>query len=123
MQPSGYTSTNTSALSPSLDATFGALADPTRRAILERLLEGEASVTELAAPFSLTQPAVSKHLKVLEAAGLISVGKDRQRRPRKLEPEPLREAGSWLQRLRDVWEADYQRLDQLLARLQDGNDS
>jgi DNA-binding transcriptional ArsR family regulator len=119
MQPSGYEHSR----SAGLDATFGALADPTRRAILERLVDGEASVAELAAPFSLSQPAVSKHLKVLEAAGLISVGKDGQRRPRKLQPEPLSEAGGWLQRLRDVWEADYQRLDQLLVRLQAGSDT
>ena len=101
-----------------LDATFAALADPTRRAIIERLLEGEASVAELAEPFAMSQPAVSKHLKVLERAGLVSVGRDAQRRPRKLEPEALIEAGGWLERLRAVWEADYGRLDELLLNLQ-----
>lgn len=114
MQPSGYGQVS----SQRLDATFAALADPTRRAILVRLLEGEASVTELAEPFAMSQPAVSKHLKVLEEAGLVSVGRDGQRRPRKLETEPLVEASGWLQRLREVWEADYQRLDALLSRLQ-----
>lgn len=101
-----------------LDATFAALADPTRRAIIERLLDGEASVAELAEPFSMSQPAVSKHLKVLERAGLVSVGKDAQRRPRKLEPQALLEASGWLERLREVWEADFGRLDGLLLRLQ-----
>lgn len=119
MQPSGYEQ----ALSLSLDTTFAALADPTRRAILVRLLEGEASVTELAEPFAMSQPAVSKHLKVLAEAGLVSVAKDGQRRPRKLVPEPLMEATGWLQRLREVWEADYQRLDALLSRLQSASQS
>lgn len=83
-----------------------------------RLVEGEASVAELAEPFAMSQPGVSKHLKVLERAGLVSVGRDGQRRPRRLETEPLVEAADWLQRLRETWEADYQRLDELLIRLQ-----
>lgn len=119
MQPFGYEL----GAALRLDATFAALADPTRRAILVRLLEGEASVTQLAEPFAMSQPGVSKHLKVLEEAGLVSVGRDGQRRPRKLEPEPLAEAGSWLQRLREVWDADYARLDVLLASLQSGSKS
>lgn len=101
-----------------LDATFLALADPTRRAILARLAEGEASVAELARPFSISQPAISKHLKILERAGLISVGQDGQRRPRRIEPKPLAEASSWLERYRDIWEASYERLDVLLDQLQ-----
>src|SRR3984893_1219554 len=101
-----------------LDATFAALADPTRRAILARLATGEASVTELAAPFKMSQPAVSKHLKVLERAGLISRGRDAQRRPRRLEAKPLAEATKWLERYREYWEGNYQRLDALLAELQ-----
>ncbi len=101
-----------------LDATFAALADPTRRAILARLAEGEASVMELAAPFAMSQPAVSKHLKVLEQAGLISRGRDAQRRPCRIEAAPLREATGWLERYRQVWEHNYERLDALLADLQ-----
>ncbi len=101
-----------------LDATFLALADPTRRAILSRLAIGEASVTELAAPFAMSQPAISKHLKVLERAGLISVGQDAQRRPRRIEGRPLAEASAWLDRYREVWETNYQRLDTLLEELQ-----
>jgi DNA-binding transcriptional ArsR family regulator len=101
-----------------LDATFLALADPTRRAILARLAIGEASVTELAAPFAMSQPAISKHLKVLERAGLISVGQDAQRRPRRIEGKPLAEVSAWLDRYRDVWETNYQRLDSLLEELQ-----
>jgi DNA-binding transcriptional ArsR family regulator len=97
-----------------LDATFTALADPTRRAILARLATGEASVAELAAPFSMTQPAVSKHLKVLERAGLISVGQEAQRRPRRIEGRPLAEANAWIERYRAVWEDNYARLDDLL---------
>ena len=100
-----------------LDATFAALADPTRRAILARLASGEASVTELAEPFSMSQPAISKHLKVLERAGLISIGNDAQRRPRRLEPEPLAEANQWLERYREFWEASFLRLDDLLDEL------
>lgn len=101
-----------------LDATFFALSDPTRRAILARLSEGEASVGELAAPFALSQPAISKHLKILERAGLVSVGQDGPRRPRRLEPEPLDAAVAWIERYRELWEASYQRLDALLEELQ-----
>jgi DNA-binding transcriptional ArsR family regulator len=101
-----------------LDATFLALADPTRRAILARLALGEASVAELAEPFTMSQPAVSKHLKMLERAGLISVGQDAQRRPRRIEGRPLAEASAWLERYRKVWEANFERLDDLLAELQ-----
>jgi DNA-binding transcriptional ArsR family regulator len=101
-----------------LDATFLALADPTRRAILARLASGEASVTELAEPFAISQPAISKHLKVLERAGLISVGQDAQRRPRRLEGTPLAEATAWLEQYRAAWEASFQRLDGLLEEMQ-----
>jgi len=100
-----------------LDATFFALADPTRRAILARLSEGEASVGELAAPFDVSQPAISKHLKVLERAGLVSVGQDGQRRPRRLEPEALDEAKEWIERYRAIWERNFRRLDGLLDEL------
>ena len=100
-----------------LDATFAALADPTRRAILARLTRGEASVGELAAPFAMSQPAVSKHLRVLERAGLVSRGRDAQRRPCRLEARPLRDALAWLADFREYWEESYQRLDDLLARL------
>lgn len=100
-----------------LNATFAALADPTRRAILARLASGEASVRELAEPFAMTQPAISKHLRVLERAGLISRGQDAQRRPRRLEARPLREATQWLERYRRFWEARFQRLDALLDEL------
>lgn len=100
-----------------LDAVFAALADPTRRAIVARLAEGEATVNELGAPFDMSQPAISKHLKVLERAGLITIGHDAQRRPRKLEAEPLVEAIDWIERYREVWEANYQRLDALLEEL------
>lgn len=101
-----------------LDATFLALADPTRRAILARLAQGEASVNELAEPFAMSQPAISKHLKMLERAGLISVGQDAQRRPRKIEAKPLKEANAWIERYRDIWEENFQRLDRLLEDLQ-----
>src|SRR3989454_12546441 len=100
-----------------LDAPFAALADPTRRAILARLASGQASVTELAEPFAMSQPAISKHLKVLERAGLISRGRDAQRRPRKLEPKPLAAVTDWLERYRRMWEGNYQRLDALLDEL------
>ena len=100
-----------------LDATFAALADPTRRAILARLASGEASVTELAKPFSMSQPAISKHLKVLERAGLISGGREAQRRPRRIEGEALAVATGWLERYREVWEGNFQRLDTLLEEL------
>ena len=101
----------------SLDATFAALADPTRRAILARLASGDASVTELAEPFAMSQPAISKHLKVLERAGLISRGRDAQRRPRRLEPKPLAEATQWLEGYRRFWEGSFERLDELLDEL------
>jgi DNA-binding transcriptional ArsR family regulator len=103
---------------PQLDATFAALADPTRRAILARLASGEASVTELAGPFEMSQPAISKHLKVLERAGLISRSQDAQRRPRRLQAQPLREASQWLEKYRQFWEAQFRRLDTLLHDLQ-----
>jgi DNA-binding transcriptional ArsR family regulator len=101
-----------------LDATFLALADPTRRAILARLTLGEASVTELAEPFAISQPAISKHLKILERAGLIRVGQDAQRRPRRLEGKPLAEASAWLDQYRAAWEASFERLDGLLQEMQ-----
>jgi DNA-binding transcriptional ArsR family regulator len=101
-----------------LDLTFAALADPTRRAILARLATGEATVTELAEPFEMSQPAISKHLKVLERAGLISMDIDAQRRPRKLEPKRLEEAVDWIERYREIFEENYQRLDALLDELQ-----
>jgi DNA-binding transcriptional ArsR family regulator len=103
-----------------LDATFAALADPTRRAILARLARGEASVKELAEPFAMTQPAVSKHLKVLERAGLVSRGRDAQRRPCRLEAEPLRDATAWLAEYRRFWSESYERLESLLDELQEG---
>lgn len=103
--------------SVSLDSTFAALADPTRRAILARLATGEASVNELAKPFDMTQPAISKHLRVLERAGLISRGRDAQRRPRRLVARPLAEANTWLERYREIWEENYQRLDALLDEM------
>ena len=100
-----------------LNATFAALADPTRRAILARLASGEASVTELAEPFDMSQPAISKHLKVLERAGLVVPGQDAQRRPRKLNASPLSEASSWIETYRKHWEAAFARLDELLEEL------
>jgi DNA-binding transcriptional ArsR family regulator len=113
MQPVGYGQS----APDRLDATFGALADPTRRAILARLASGEASVTELAEPFAMSQPAISKHLKVLERAGLISRSRDAQRRPRRLEAKPLAEATQWLENYRHFWEGTFQRLDDLLEEL------
>jgi len=107
MKPTGYT----------LDTTFAALADPTRRAILARLASGEASVAELAKPFDVSQPAISKHLKVLERAGLISRGREAQRRPRRLEPRPLADATDWIERYRKIWEWNYKRLDAVLQEL------
>jgi DNA-binding transcriptional ArsR family regulator len=98
-----------------LDATFLALADPTRRAILARLMQGEASVRELAEPFAMTQAAVSKHLRVLERAGLVSSGRDAQRRPRKIETEALAQANVYLERYRQLWDRKFKRLDALLA--------
>jgi len=100
-----------------LDATFAALADPTRRAILARLASGEATVTELAEPFDMSQPAISKHLKVLERAGLIVAGQDAQRRPRKLEAKPLADAIDWIENYRRHWEDAFQRLDDVLDEL------
>lgn len=101
-----------------LNATFAALADPTRRAILSRLASsGEASVMELAGPFAMTQPAISKHLKVLERAGLISRGRDAQRRPCRIEAQPLAEATEWLEGYRRLWERNFQSLDALLEEL------
>lgn len=105
-----------------LDATFAALADPTRRAILARLREGDATVGELAAPFAMTQPAISKHLKVLERAGLISRGRDGRRRPSRLEGAPLAEATEWLEGYRRFWEERYARLDDLLEELKAAED-
>ncbi len=105
-------------LSDRLDATFLALADPTRRAILARLTRGEASVTELAEPFAISQPAISKHLRILERAGLITVGQDAQRRPRRFEGKPLAEVSAWLERYRASWEENFQRLDSVLEELQ-----
>lgn len=101
-----------------LSATFAALADPTRRAILARLTSGEASVNELAEPFDMSLPAISKHLKVLERAGLISRSQDAQRRPRRLEPQPLKEIADWLGTYREFWEASFSRLDDYLEELQ-----
>jgi DNA-binding transcriptional ArsR family regulator len=100
-----------------LDATFAALADPTRRAILARLKQGQATVIELARPFAMSQPAISKHLKVLERAGLISRDRDAQRRPCRLNPQPLAEANSWLEKYRECWEQNFERLDALLDEL------
>lgn len=100
-----------------LDSTFAALADPTRRAILARLASGDASVMELAAPFSISQPAISKHLEVLERAGLISRGRDGQRRPCRIEARPLQEADAWIERYRRIWEGNFARLDALLEEM------
>jgi DNA-binding transcriptional ArsR family regulator len=97
--------------------TFAALADPTRRAILARLANGDASVNDLAKPFKMSQPAISKHLKVLEHAGLISKGLDKQRRPRRIEAAPLEEANKWLEKYREFWEVRYKNLDNLLEEM------
>jgi DNA-binding transcriptional ArsR family regulator len=105
-----------------LDATFAALADPTRRAILARLASGEASVNELAEPFDMTLPGVSKHLKVLERAGLISRGRVAQSRPCRLEAAPLREAADWVESYRRFWEGSFDRLEDYLGELQRGED-
>lgn len=104
-----------------LDAAFFALADPTRRAILARLASGEATVNELAEPFDMTQPAISRHLKVLEEAGLISRGRDAQRRPCRLEPQMLADASGWLDRCREKWEQNFRRLDGLLEEMKRDN--
>lgn len=114
MQLTGYDK----AAAGRLDATFAALADPTRRAILARLLQGDASVTELTAPFAMSQPAISKHLKVLERAGLVSRARDAQRRPVKAEPKPLAEAAGWLDTYRRLLERRFERLDALLEEIQ-----
>jgi DNA-binding transcriptional ArsR family regulator len=100
-----------------LDAVFAALADPTRRAIIAKLAKGETSVMELARPFEMTQPAISKHLRVLEKAGLISRGRDAQRRPCRIEAQPLAEANEWIERYREFWEGNFERLDALLEEL------
>jgi DNA-binding transcriptional ArsR family regulator len=100
-----------------LDSAFSALADPTRRAILARLASGDASVTQLTEPFAMSQPAISRHLKVLERAGLISRGRDAQKRPCRLEARPLAEAAGWLEDYRRFWEGRFQRLDALLDEL------
>lgn len=103
--------------SAQLDATFAALADPTRRAILARLAQGEASVNELALPFAMSQPAISKHIKVLEHAGLISRTREAQKRPCRIEAKPLAEATEWLEKYRQFWEGQFQRLDDLLEEM------
>lgn len=112
MEQSGYTGEN-----QALDAVFAALADPTRRAILSRLAAGEASVKELAAPFEMSQPAVSKHLKVLERAGLVERAVDRQRRPARLKAEPMAAAVGWLEDFRRFWSGSFDQLDGLLDQL------
>jgi len=104
-----------------LNATFLALADPTRRAILARLALGEASVNELAEPFDMSQPAISKHLKMLERAGLVSRGRDAQRRPCRLEAQPLEAAYLWIERYRQMWDMNFERLDTLLDELKSAN--
>lgn len=108
-----YTESN----SERLDTTFAALADPTRRAILARLATGEASVNDLAKPFKMSQPAISKHLRVLEQAGLISSVREAQRRPRRIEARPLAEASEWLENYRRFWEGSFAKLDALLDEL------
>jgi DNA-binding transcriptional ArsR family regulator len=118
MKPDGYGTTRGDLEAERLDATFAALADPTRRAILAQLASGPAAVTELAQPFAMSQPAVSKHLKVLERAGLVSRGREAQRRPCRLEPRPLQVATDWLEDYRSLWEERYQGLDTLLDELQ-----
>jgi DNA-binding transcriptional ArsR family regulator len=110
--------TSTALVEKDLTATFGALADPTRRAILARLSRGDASVLEIAEPFDMSQPAISKHLKVLERAGLIERGRDAQRRPCRLEPRRLKQVSDWLGTYRQFWEASYNRLDDYLQELQ-----
>jgi DNA-binding transcriptional ArsR family regulator len=103
---------------PSLDATFAALADPTRRAIVARLAQGEATVLELAEPFNISLPAISKHLKVLERAGLISRGRDAQKRPCRLRVAPLHEVSAWTEHTRRAWESRFDQLDEYLRELQ-----
>jgi DNA-binding transcriptional ArsR family regulator len=106
-----------------LTTTFAALADPTRRAILARLSAGEATVTELAEPFAMSLPAISKHLKVLERAGLISRGREAQWRPCRLDPEPLKEVSAWLETYRQFWEESFERLDDYLFEVQRKDES
>jgi len=106
-----------------LDTTFAALADPTRRAILARLSKGDASVTEIAAPFPVSLPAISKHLKVLERAGLISRSREAQWRPCRLEAAPLEEVAEWVERYRHAWEERFERLDDYLSELQQKGDN
>jgi DNA-binding transcriptional ArsR family regulator len=113
--------TNTGITEDQLDAVFGALADRTRRAILARLAEGEASVNELRTPFAVSQPAISQHLKVLERAGLISRSRKGTARLSHLEAEPLRDAVAWLGGYREYWEESYERLDELLGAIQEGS--
>src|ERR671929_1513150 len=110
-------------MTDALSATFAALADPTRRAILGRLASGEASVTELAAPFEMSMPAISKHLRVLERAGLIARGREAQWRPCRLEATPLKEVAEWAEGYRRFWDASYQRLDGYLQQLQNTTDT
>jgi DNA-binding transcriptional ArsR family regulator len=105
-------------MSDRLSTAFAALADPTRRAILARLALGEASVTELAEPFDMSLPAISKHLKVLEQAGMIAQSREKQWRPRRLEPAPLKEAAEWLENYRRFWEQSFDRLDAYMKTLQ-----
>jgi DNA-binding transcriptional ArsR family regulator len=107
----------------SLSAVFAALADPTRRAILERLAEGEATVTELAEPFAMSLPAISKHLKVLERAGLVAKGRDAQWRPCRLDTDPLKDVAAWMEPYRQFWEERYDRLDEYLQKLQPKEES
>lgn len=102
-----------------ISTTLAALADPTRRAILARLAKGEASVNDLAQPFALSQPAISKHLKVLERAGLVSQARNAQFRPRRLETAPLKQVSDWVEQYRKFWEPSFDRLDQYLAELQE----
>lgn len=116
MEPIG----NASPLAERLDATFAALADPTRRAILARLATGVASVAELAGPFAMSQPAISKHLKVLESAGLIVRDRDAQKRPSRLNAQPLAEANAWLADYRQFWKSSFHKLDDLLGELKEG---
>lgn len=112
MEPFGYESSDST-----LNAGFAALADPTRRALLSRLAAGEATVNELAEPFEMSQPAISKHLKVLERAGLISRGRDAQRRPARAEMESINRLNDWLRQYRKAWEANFSRLDSLLGEM------
>jgi DNA-binding transcriptional ArsR family regulator len=111
MEPFGYDKSH------QLDAIFAALADPTRRAILLRLAEGQAAVNELAAPFAMSQPAISKHLKMLERAGLIERDIDRQRRPARLKAQPMAAAANWLEQFKEFWSASFGQLDHLLEAL------